>query len=184
VQATVRNAEVLKKKIYDLGDCGGDEAKLEEAFHLLEQIESLQKRKPVSDPLLNGRWDFVFDIEADLGTGFVKDIITGNSPIKAVLDLKQPYMMISDNNEIDIMIDAKLLGIPIELVLKTKIEPDASDPKGTVFLEHFDGIELGGRSLPVPEQWQRSRPLEFSYLDATMLIARGNGGEPHYLRRD
>ena len=49
------------------------------AFDYLEQIELCGKRQPAKDPLLNGRWDFCFDVEADVGTGVVKDILEGRS---------------------------------------------------------------------------------------------------------
>jgi uncharacterized protein YbjT (DUF2867 family) len=179
-----QNAEMLKQQIYDLGDCQGDPDTLEEAFGIFEQIESLQVRKPATDPLLNGRWDFVFDVEADMGTGVVKDIINGDSPVKLLLNLEDLYMTIETQSRINIMVSTKVLGIPMELKLQTSFKPDSHDPTGTLFLEKFEGIELMGIALPVPDQWQRSRPLEFTYLDETMLIARGNGGEPHYLRRE
>jgi hypothetical protein len=180
------SAAELKQQIYDLGDCGNDSKKLALAFELLEKIERCNEGlNPSTDPTLNGRWDFVFDVEADMGTGVVKDILSGNSPIKAVFDLQDLYMEIENNSEVNIFVKTNILSMmPMEVRLRTKIISDASDPSGTTFLEQFQGLELMGRKLPVPEDWQRSRPLEFSYLDETMLIARGNGGEPHYLKRD
>jgi hypothetical protein len=174
----------LKQQRYDMGECGGDKDKLDQAFELLENIESCNQRSPTTDPILNGRWDFVMDVEADIGTGVVKDIMTGNSPIKYVFEVKDLYMMIENNSAISIYVNTKVLNMPVELKLTTNLIPDPSDPTGTTFLEQFQGVELGGRKFPVPEDWQRSRPLEFSYLDETMLIARGNGAEPHYLKRD
>jgi hypothetical protein len=177
------SAEDLKQQLYDLGDCGGQPDKLEQAFELLEQIEQRNTRLPTADPTLNGRWDFCMDIEADIGTGVVKDMLQGNSPIKAVFDLKDLYMVIQDNTSITIHVDTKVFGIPAELKLTTNLVPDPSDTTGTFFMEQFQGIELAGREFPIPKDWQRSRPLEFSYLDDNMLIARGNGAEPHYLKR-
>ena len=176
--------KVLKQAVYDLGDCQGGSECLNEAFDYLEQIETLATRKPAEDPLLNGRWDFSFDVEADLGTGVVKDILEGRSPIKAVFDLKDLYMVIENQSKIQIFVETKILGIPAEVVLRTTILPEKSDPTGTTFNERFEGIELAGMELPIPDSWRQSRPLEFTYLDDTMLIARGNGGEPHFLKRD
>lgn len=173
-----------KQDLYDLGDCGGDEEALKKAFGILETIEQCNGSNPATDPVLNGRWEFVFDVEADVGTGVVKDILNGNSPIPMVFDLASLYMVIEDNSRVNIHVHTKVLTRPIELRLSTLIKPDETDPTGTTFLEQFEGIELAGVEFPVPEDWQRSRPLEFSYLDEDMLIARGNGGEPHYLRRE
>lgn len=179
------SVSILKQELYNLGDCGGEKDKLDKAFDLLEMIENYNERSPTTDPVLNGRWDFVLDVEADIGTAVVKDIISGESPIKFVLDLKQPYMIIDNNSIINIYVQTKVLSIlPVNLKLTTNLIPDPTDPTGTIFLEKFQGVELFGRKFPVPEDWQRSRPLEFSYLDETMLIARGNGAEPHYLKRD
>ena len=181
--STATDVKALKQKIYGLGDCEGAEDCLVTAFDYLEQIELLGKHKPASDPILNGRWDFVFDIEADVGTGVVKDILEGNSPVKAVFNLDDLYMVISDNKRVEIMVSTKVLGMDMELILHTTINADESDPSGTQFSERFEGMELAGVNLPIPDSWRQSRPLEFSYLDEDMLIARGNGGEPHYLKR-
>lgn len=181
--STSAAAETLKQQLYNLGDCGGEPDKLEQAFNLLEQIEQCNERLPTIDPTLNGRWDFCMDVEADIGTGVVKDILQGDSPIKAVFNLEDLYMVIQDNTFITIHVDTKVFGIPTELKLTTNIVPDPSDTTGTFFMEQFQGVELMGREFPIPKDWQRSRPLEFSYLDDNMLIARGNGAEPHYLKR-
>jgi len=174
----------LKQQIYNLGDCGGNPTNLQRAFDLLEQIETCNANNPSTSPLLNGRWDFCFDVEADVGTGVVKDILEGRSPIQPVFDLQDLHMEIANNQDITILVNVKVLNVPMPIKLATKILADPSDPSGTTFLEQFQGLEISGREFPIPSDWQRSRPLEFSYLDETMLIARGNGGEPHYLKRD
>ena len=78
-----------------------------------------------------------------------------------------------------------LLGglVPMDVKITTNLRPVADDKTRTRFEEQFAGIQLMCIDLPVPESWQQSRPLEFSYLDENMLIARGNGDEPHYLKR-
>jgi len=179
-----KSVNQVKQAVYDLGDCQGDKECLTQAFDYLEQIEALARRKPAHDPLLNGRWDFNFDIEADMGTGVVKDILEGRSPIKPLFNLEDLYLTISDNqSKVTITVSTKVLGLPTEIILRTNIIPEESDPTGTLFQEHFEGIELMGMKLPIPDSWQQSRLLEFTYLDETMLIARGNGGEPHFLER-
>ena len=57
------------------------------------------------------------------------------------------------------------------------------EPDGTLFLEKFESIIVGGVSLPLPESWQRFRYLEITYLDDDIVIARGSGGDPHVLVR-
>ena len=71
--------------------------------------------------------------------------------------------------------------MPVKIT--TRLHAVTDDTTGTRFEEEFSGLSLMGIDLPVPESWQQSRPLEFSYLDDSMLIARGNGGEAHYLKR-
>lgn len=175
---------LLKEQLKVMGDCGGHPDKLTKAFQILEQIENCNGNDPSTDPILNGRWDFCFDVEADMGTGVIKDIFEGRSPIQPIFDLQDLHMQIENNRDISIHVNVKVLSIPIAVKLTTRIEADLSDPTGTSFLEYFDGLEISGQTIPIPSDWQRARPLEFSYLDDTMLIARGNGGEPHYLKRD
>lgn len=173
----------LKQELQAMGDCRGDPDQIQRAFQLLEQIENCNGHMPSNDPILNGRWDFCFDVEADMGTGVVKDILEGNSPIQPLFDLQDLHLEIESNRDITIHVNVKVLNVPMPIILSTSIEPDTSDPTGTTFLEHFQGLQVAGQRIPIPSDWQRSRPLEFSYVDETMLIARGNGGEPHYLKR-
>ncbi len=173
----------LKQQLQALGDCQGDPDKLKIAFELLEKIENCNGYNPSIDPLLNGRWDFCFDVEADMGTGVVKDILEGKSPIQPLFDLQDLHMEIDNNHDIKINVNLKVLNVPMPVQLTTSIEADPTDPRGTTFLEYFQGLQVAGQRIPIPAEWQRARPLEFSYLDETMLIARGNGGEPHYLKR-
>ena len=177
-----KHVKALKQDIYNLGDCQGDADCLASAFDTLEQIELLNRRQPAKDPILNGRWDFCFDIEADIGTGVVKDVLEGNdSPMKSIFHMRDLYMIISDQNtKVTIHVQTQVLGLlPVDLELTTKLH-SVTD---TRFEEQFLGVKLMGITLPVPESWQQKRPLEFTYLDEDMLIARGNGGEPHYLKR-
>ena len=175
----------LKQALYDLGNCAGETECLENAFQILEQIEDYNVRKPSVDPLLNGRWNFCFDVEADAGTGVLRDILEGNSPIAAVFNVDDLYMEISNNNRVTIYVKVRLMAglIPMDVVITTNLNAVPDDKTGTRFEEQFSGLKLMGINMPVPESWQQSRPLEFSYLDEDMLIARGNGGEPHYLKR-
>ena len=180
-----QSLSTLKESLYDLGDCAGEKECLESAFELLEQIEDYNAHKPSVDPLLNERWNFCFDVEADAGTGVLRDILEGNSPVAVLFNIKDLYMEIADNKLVSIFVNVRLVGglIPMDVKITTSLRPVADDKTGTRFEEQFTGISLMGIDMPVPESWQQSRPLEFSYLDENMLIARGNGGEAHYLKR-
>ena len=192
-EAHDEHIRTLKQELYDLGDCGGNNDKYHQAIDILEQIEyslAETKTKPASDPLLYGRWEFCFDVEADLQPGMIKDMLEGRpTPLDPFLTIQDICLKIfQDNGEqkVNVYVSTKVLDgfIPIDLIVKTTVIPKASDPTGTMFLERFEGIKLAGVPLPIPNEWRRGRPLEFSFLDDTMLIARGNGGEPHYLRRE
>ena len=70
----------------------------EENFVFLEELERLKPNttRPIEDPLLNGRWEFCFDVEPDVGTGYIKEIFEGNGPqwIKKIIDPKGVRMEI------------------------------------------------------------------------------------------
>ena len=171
----------LKRRLFALGPDGQ-----EEASQILAELEELlpSSTRPVEDQSLNGRWDFVFDVEADIGTGVIRKLMEDPPPmLGSVFQLNDVRMEISDNKRIDIVVNTNVLNKPCDLVLSTSLLPDDSDVDGTVVLERFDGVKLGDLQLPVPDSWKRSRPLTISYLDDDMLIASA-GNEPHYLFRD
>lgn len=173
--------EELKAKLMNLG---ADDEK--EAFAIMEQLESLRPAETANNELLPGRWDFMFNVEPDMGTGIIKEILEGQTPIQLVFDLDDLHLEVAEEggeNIVRVIVATKILRQNAELVLTTSFEADDSDPFGTMFEEKFEGIRLAGVNLPVPNSWKRIRPLEFSYVDETMLIARGNGGEPHFLVR-
>ena len=167
--------------MFSLGPDGQDEA----AQILTELENSLPSSvRPVDDPSLNDRWDFVFDIEADIGTGVIRKLIEDPPPILApAFQLNDVRMEITDNKRIDIIVATKVVNRECDLVLSTNLIPDESDVDGTMVLEQFEGIRIGDMQLPVPESWKRSRPLSISYLDEDMIIAAA-GNEPHFLLRD
>ena len=180
----------LKRRFFALRSAAAaapDAAAQAEAVAIMEGLEELRPpaSRPITDPALNGRWDFVFDTEGDLGTGLIKGLLESPSPVvQPVFDLKDVRMEVAGSETIRIVVATQALGRPCDLVLTTSFRPDASDPEGTMAWERFEGITLAGAELPVPDAWKRERPLEISYLDDDMLIARGNGGEPHVLLRD
>ncbi|KAL9180524.1 hypothetical protein ACHAXT_010977 [Thalassiosira profunda] len=195
----------LKAKLLS-GD-GGD---AEDDIAIMEQLECLrpQSMKPADDPKLNGRWNFVLSKD-DLGTSFIKELLppdyysfgdeetkdSGSQqspPWKALLgnayQLKGLYMRISDEqSQVEIVLSSSILfgKLPIDIVFKTSLLSTNYDEEteGTLFLEKFEAIELGGFSLPLPSSWQRFRYLEITFLDDEIVIARGSGGEPHVLVR-
>ena len=171
----------LKQRLFALGPDDQDQA-----AEILAELEELlpSSTRPVEDSKLNGKWDFVFDVEADIGTGVIRKLIEDPPPILGpVFKLNDVRMEISNNERIDIVVNTEVLNRPCDLVLSTSLLKDDSDVDGTVVLERFEGIKLGDIALPVPESWKRSRPLTISYLDDDMIIASA-GNEPHYLFRD
>ena len=171
----------LKRRLFALGPDGQ-----EEAAQILAELEELlpSSIRPVEDSSLNGRWDFVFDVEADIGTGAIRRLIEDPPPILgSVFKMNDVRMEISNNERIDIVVNTEVLNRPCDLVLSTSLLKDESDVDGTVVLEKFEGIKLGDVAIPVPESWKRSRPLTISYLDNDIIIASA-GNEPHFLIRD
>ena len=66
----------------------------------------------------------------------------------------------------------------------TKLETDKESPEGTLMWENFQGYRIMGFDLPLPSFLQQaSRPLDITYLDEDVMIARNNGGSPHLLVR-
>ena len=180
--ASFEKRQELKRRLFSLGPDGQ-----EEAAQILAELEELlpSSIRPVEDQTLNGRWDFVFDVEADTGSGLIRTLLEDPPPILGpVFKLNDVRMEISTNDRIDIIVNTDFLGKPCDLVLSTSLLKDNSVvDDGTVVLERFDGIKLGDMQLPIPETWKRSRPLTISYLDDDMIIASA-GNEPHYLLRD
>ncbi|KAL7526130.1 hypothetical protein ACHAWF_001640 [Thalassiosira exigua] len=160
----------------------------EENFEMLEELERLKPipMRPTDDPLLNGRWDFCFDVEPDVGTGFIKDLFEGNGPAWArrIVDFRGVHMEIGDGQtRIQLVVSVAAFGRDLRLILHTSLSPAPRNPNGTMFMEKFEGIDVNGFRLPYPNAWKKSRYLEFSYLDDGFAIARGAGGEPHFLLR-
>mmetsp|Transcript_28101 Transcript_28101/g.67694 ORF Transcript_28101/g.67694 Transcript_28101/m.67694 type:complete len:487 (-) Transcript_28101:194-1654(-) len=160
----------------------------DENFSMLEELERLKPTttRPTDDSSLNGRWDFCFDVEPDVGTGFIKDLFDGNGPawLKKIVDFQGVHMEIENKQtDIRLVVSVAVFKKDVSVILKTSLSPAQSNPDGTMFMEKFEGIELNGFLLPYPNAWKRSRYLEFSYLDEGFAIARGSGGEPHFLLR-
>lgn len=160
----------------------------EQNFAMLEELERLKPidMRPTDDVLLNGRWDFCFDVEPDVGTGFIKELFEGNGPnwMRKILDFRGVHMDIgNDQSAIQLVVSIAFFGKQTDLILHTSLSPAPLNPDGTMFLETFEGIEFAGVRLPYPDAWKRCRYLEISYLDNEFAVARGAGGEPHFLLR-
>lgn len=155
---------------------------------IMEDLELLRPSscKPALDSRLNGRWNFVLS-KSVLGTEFAKELQKeGFSPMQLLFAVKDLYMEIGEEqSKVSILVKSKILGLRADVVFTTGLLPcnygDESD--GTLFVEQFQGIQVAGFDLPIPLSWQRNRYLEIGYLDDDMIIARGNGGEPHFLLR-
>ena len=176
----------------------------EEEISVMEELECLRPESmmPAYDSRLNGQWNFVLS-KNDLGTQLIKELLPpeyysfgddndkSTSPLRSILSslysLKGLYMRIhSEQTQVEIVLSSKIIfgQVPIDIVFGTSLEvPSAESEDGTLFLEKFESIKVGGVSLPIPESWQRYRYLEITYLDDDIVIARGSGGDPHVLVR-
>jgi hypothetical protein len=159
----------------------------EQNFAMLEELEMLKpvSTRPTDDVSLNGRWDFCFDVEPDVGTGFIKDLFEGEDGVmRRILDFQGVHMEIgNEQSTIQLVVSVAIFQKPITVILHTSLVPAPTNPEGTMFLEKFEGIEVNGIRLWYPNAWKKSRYLEFSYLDDAFAVARGSGGEPHFLLR-
>ena len=176
----------------------------EEEIRVMEELECLkpESMRPAYDSRLNGQWNFVLS-KNDLGTQLIKELLPpeyysfgdddtdeSSSPLRSILSslysLKGLYMRIHSNQtQVEIVLSSRIIfgQVPIDIVFGTSLEVSSTESDGTLFLEKFESIEVGGVSLPVPESWQRFRYLEITYLDDDIVIARGSGGDPHVLVR-
>ena len=177
----------------------------EEEIRVMEELECLREEsmRPAYDSRLNGQWNFVLS-KNDLGTQLIKELLppeyysfgddtdkSSSSPLRSILSslysLKGLYMRIhSEQTQVEIVLSSKIIfgQVPIDIVFGTSLEVSSTESEdGTLFLEKFESIEVGGISLPIPESWQRYRYLEITYLDDDIVIARGSGGDPHVLVR-
>jgi len=160
----------------------------EQNFAMLEELEQLKPTsiRPTEDSLLDGRWDFCFDVEPDVGTGLIKEMFEGDGPnwMKKILDFDGVHMEIGDEQStIQLVVSVKVFEKDIAVILHTSLTTAQQYNSLHMFREKFEGIEVNGFRLPYPDVWKKSRYLEFSYLDEQFAIARGSGGEPHFLLR-
>ena len=200
-----KRIDTLKEKLLR-----GTTSDVDDEIAIMEELECLkpQSMKPAYDPKLNGQWNFVLSKD-DLGTSFIKELLppeyysfgdddtktssSSSQPAwKALLNnlyqLKGLYMRIHDEqSQVEIVLSSKVCfgQIPIDIVFATSLLSTnyEEEPDGTLFLEKFESIIVGGVSLPLPESWQRFRYLEITYLDDDIVIARGSGGDAHVLVR-
>jgi len=160
----------------------------EQNFAMLEELEQLKptSMRPTEDSLLDGRWDFCFDVEPDVGTGLIKEMFEGDGPnwMKKILDFDGVHMEIgNEQSTIQLVVSVKVFEKDITVILHTSLTAAQQYNSLHMFREKFEGIEVNGFRLPYPDVWKKSRYLEFSYLDDQFAIARGSGGEPHFLLR-
>jgi hypothetical protein len=151
-------------------------------------MKCLELVNPSSSPAyhseLNARWSFVFTGVPTIGMRLIT-LLSRISVGVSVIDFRDVFLEVSrQNTQVKAIVAVKVLGMPVELNVYTKLEPKLNDnPKGTFLVESFQKLVLAGVEIPTPEQWKTSRDLEISYLDQDMMIARTAGGEPHFLLR-
>mmetsp|Transcript_12681 Transcript_12681/g.21148 ORF Transcript_12681/g.21148 Transcript_12681/m.21148 type:complete len:472 (-) Transcript_12681:449-1864(-) len=184
-EETQRRRDEIKRMLTNPVDSDGSH----DPIALMEELELLRpsSTKPAYDESLNSRWRFVLS-KSDVGTDILKQLQTeeGFSPLQIIFAVRDVYMKISQEQRlVEIVLESTVLGVDVDVTLSTSLMPMAYDDEsdGVLFVERFEGVNFGGIDLALPNSWRGSRYLEISYLDDTMVIARGNSGEPHFLLR-
>ena len=184
-EETQRRRDEIKRMLTNPVDSDGSH----DPIALMEELELLRpsSTKPAYDEGLNSRWSFVLS-KSDVGTDLLKQLQTeeGFSPLQLIFAVRDVYMKISQEQRlVEIVLKSRVLGADVDVTLSTSLMPMSYDDEsdGVLFVERFEGVKLGGTDLPLPNSWRGSRYLEITYLDDTMMIARGNSGEPHFLLR-
>ena len=108
--------------------------------------------------------------------------------LSGLYQLKGLYMRISGKqSQVKIVLASKVCfgRIPIDVVFFTSLLSTnyKKETEGTLFLEKFESVTIGGVSLPLPSSWQRFWHPEIKYLNDDIVIACGSRGEPHVLVR-
>jgi hypothetical protein len=155
------------------------------AEDIMKELEPLNPwPRPAHHQDLNTRWSFVFTGVPTIGMRLItllSTISVGFPPI----DFQDVFLEVSrKQTQVKAIVAVRLLGVPVELNIYTKLQPNITDAsEGTFLIETFQNIVLAGVELPTPSSWHKSRDLEITYLDQDMMIARTDGGEPHLLLR-
>ena len=171
------------------------------AEDVMRQMESLC---PVARPAyqqhrLNSRWSFVFTGVPTIGMKLITLLSRISICNEQLVDFRDVFLQVSSSNSspplskkttqppsmtAKAIVTFGILGLPMELVVQTHLEPDPCDClKGTHLCETFRSLSLNGVVLPTPEHWKSTRDLEITYLDDDCMIARTGFGEPHLLLR-
>ena len=164
----------------------------------LEQLNPLPIVRPASHYSLNANWSFVFTGVPTIGMKLITLLsrISLALPFE-ILDFKDVSLRVSDRQtQAKAIVSVRVCGaFDWELQVCTSLRrpkekdfdgayKDFRGEKGTLLLEHFQGIWLNGAKIPTPQQWHTTRTLEITYMDNDILIARTSGGEPHLLLRN
>lgn len=163
---------------YDASE--GESGAAEDIMRQLEQLKPWPK--PAHNPALNARWSFVFTGVPTIGMKLItllSRISVGVPPV----DFQDVYLEVRELEIVKANVTAKFFGVPIELIVRTKLQPNSTDSAGTYLVETFQSITVAGINIPTPASWHKSRSLEISYLDDDVMIARTAGGDPHFLLR-
>lgn len=160
------------------------------AEEIMKDLESLRPHgivRPAEHTSLNARWSFCFTGVPTIGMRLITLLSRMSSAFSAVsrlvLDFDNVFLEVSDLSQVQAVVRAKLFGRPLELVVRTNLQKNATDCQGTYLIESFDSLELQGFTIPTPASWKKARDLEISYLDDDLMIARTAHGEPHLLLR-
>ena len=191
-EKTLRNVDVYTKR-------GEIKKKLEEAAiksfseelperyceNLMEELEEMRPiARPAFHPSMNGDWCMVRAEVNTMDMTLIQTLSIISRLFPFLVDFTDCYIGLSNGATlVTCYIFLKLFGtIPFKMNAYTKMELDDSHPEGTLMYESFQGASIMGIDLPLPNM-AVARPLEITYLDEDIMIARNDGGEPHLLVR-
>lgn len=181
----------LKKRLEKstlLGLSGAAEDAEDNAKDGEDIMRELETIRPVARPAfhcsMNGDWCMVKAGVNTLDMTLITVLSTVSRLLPSLVDFEDCYITLSDSATlVTCNIFLKLFGaVPFRMNAYTALETEQDHPEGTLMYESFQGASVMGIDLPLPKM-SVARPLEITYLDEDVMIARNDGGEPHLLVR-
>mmetsp|Transcript_56900 Transcript_56900/g.84678 ORF Transcript_56900/g.84678 Transcript_56900/m.84678 type:complete len:232 (+) Transcript_56900:581-1276(+) len=173
--AAVKRRDGLKRSLVKAAvtnlDIGSNEEKAyATAEEIMEEFEPLRpKARPSSDGSMNAKWAFVFTGKPSVGMKLLSTLSSLSKMLTFLIDFEDTFLEIGDEQStVRVVIAMKLLGIPVELVMLSKLLPDRECKHGTMMSEKMEGISFAGIQVPVPEILQSPRTMEITYIDEDM----------------
>lgn len=158
---------------------------IERIMMLLEPLNETEVT--ATSEFMMGSWYFVFSGTLTPGMFLIQLLQTISKTMPGLkIDLEDVRLVIAADAQdfpfVTCEVRTRFWGSPIDLEIYSQLIPTGSS--SVELDEHFRGLSLGGRSVPLPKSMYNSRLLVISYLDEEIMIARTAGGPPHLLVRD